>query len=158
MQICILFSGSVQQEVGFRLSQGNYHYGHALCIFDNDNFSRGWPSQRSARMEDCTRELGPGGREGDLATMSQTSTSLFTNNSFSSSSKVSLYFTHIFYALVLTDLLRFACCQNLLCQDCQEAYQQGKRLERVHSEQEGSAACQEGGEQSGFRGNELKKH
>ena len=71
-----------------------------MRIFDNDNFSRGWPSQRCARTGDCTRELGPGGREGDLATMSQTSTSLSTSNSFSYSSKVSLlrhlYFMHWF--------------------------------------------------------------
>ena len=64
--------------------------------------------------------------------------------------------THIFYALVLTDLLRFACCQNLLCQSCQEAYKQRKGLETVHPA-EVSAACQEREELSGFRGNELKK-
>ena len=128
------------------------HFPKTMQLFDNDNFSRGWPWLRSARTGDCTRGLEPGGREGDRATMSQNSTSLSMSNNFSSSSKVSLIL-HIFYALVLTDLLRFACCQNLFCQ---EACQQGKGLERVHSAEEDSAACQEGEEHSGFRGNEWK--
>ena len=63
------------------------------------------------------------------------------------------YFTSalIFYALVLTDLLRFAFCKNILCQ---EAYQHGTGLETVDSAEEDSAACQEGEEHSGSRGNE----
>ena len=62
------------------------------------------------------------------------------------------YFTSalIFYALVLTDLLRFACCQNLLCQDCQEAYKQGKGLETVHPEEEDSATDPTGGSRRAF--------
>ena len=84
-------------------------------------------------MGDSTRKLGPGGREGDLATMSQTSTSLSTSNSFSYSSKVSLLLHLYIYALVLTDLLRFACCQNFLCQ---EAYKQGTGLETGDSAEE----------------------
>ena len=51
----------------------------------------------------------------------------------------------------MTDLLRFACWQNL----CQEAYQQGKGLETDHPAED-SAACQEGVEVFGFRGNKLK--
>ena len=86
--------------------------------------------------------------------MCRTSTSLSMSSSFSSSSKVSLYSTHIFHALVLTDLLRFAFCKNILCQ---EAYQHGTGLETVDSAEEDSAACQEGEEDFGFRGNEFKK-
>ena len=100
------------------------------------------------RTGDSTRKLGPGGREGDLATMSQTSTSLSMSSKFSFSSKVGLILhTNIFYVQVLTDLLRFACRQSLLCQ---EAYQKGKRLETLAFAEEDSAACQEGKGHSGF--------
>ena len=67
------------------------HFPKTMQLFDNDNFSRGWPLLRSPRTKgDCTRKLGPGGREGDLATTCLTCTSLSTSSSFSSSSEVSL--------------------------------------------------------------------
>ena len=67
------------------------HFPKTMQLFDNDNFSRGWPLLRSPMTKgDCTRKLGPGGREGGLDTTCRTSTSPSTSSSFSSSSEVSL--------------------------------------------------------------------
>ena len=113
----------MQQEVWFRLSQGNYFYGHdyaflIMIISAMDGRDRDLQG-RQTLPESWGLE---GEREAWLPRVGPLQARLRAAVFPLLQGLVKFYTLHIFHAQVLNDLLRFACGQILLCQ-AQGAYQ-----------------------------------